>query len=34
MIGQKPMVILEAKGHYNAPVIQLLDNQNYFYIDY
>ncbi|MEC0271371.1 IS110 family transposase, partial [Paenibacillus anseongense] len=30
--GQKPMVILEATGHYNAPVTQFLDDQNYLYI--
>ncbi|MBA2939728.1 IS110 family transposase [Paenibacillus sp. CGMCC 1.16610] len=30
--GQKPMVILEAMGHYNAPVTQFLDDQNYLYI--
>ncbi|TXK75471.1 IS110 family transposase [Paenibacillus sp. N3.4] len=32
MSGQKPVVILEATGHYNAPVTQFLDDQNYFYI--
>lgn len=30
--GQKPTVILEATGHYNAPVTKFLDDQNYFYI--
>uniref|UniRef100_UPI0005602A76 IS110 family transposase n=1 Tax=Paenibacillus sp. UNC451MF TaxID=1449063 RepID=UPI0005602A76 len=30
--GQKPTVILEATGHYNAPITKFLDEQNYLYV--
>jgi hypothetical protein len=32
MTGQQPMVILEATGHYNAPVTRFLNEHNYIYI--
>jgi transposase len=32
MAGQQPVVILEATGHYHAPVTQFLEEQNYLYI--
>jgi transposase len=30
--GMKPTVILESTGHYHAPIIQFLEEQNYLYI--
>ena len=28
----RPSVVLESTGHYHSPVIQFLEEQNYFYI--
>lgn len=30
--GYQPSVVLESTGHYHAPVIQFLEEQNYVYI--